>query len=72
MENIKAHHTRHYRNVELTVTSVIENACTVETITFAVNDEVFTVRGAYGNAQREAESIITRNLSAREACNEAA
>ena len=47
-----------YRGTALVVTSAVENACTVETISFTINDEAFTVRGAYGNAQREAERII--------------
>lgn len=56
------HGARTYRGVTLTVTSVIQQGVTVETINFAFNGKPFEFTGAYGNAQRAAERAIHREL----------
>lgn len=54
--------TRTYRGITLNVSSVIERAVTVETITFLYGGRPFEFTGAYGNAQRAVERHICRLL----------
>jgi hypothetical protein len=53
---------RSYRGIKIDVSAVIENGCTVETVRFIYDSQVYAFRGAYGNAQRAAERQIARLL----------